>query len=309
MTPLKKFIWLVDTVMRAGETGLTLEQIADKWDHDDAMCEDGPFSKRSFHRHRNEIDDLFSIKIESYSNGSEHRYRIADGARKGYFSRWMLDSIAANRILADSKDTAQFISLESCNDTALPVLLQALKERRMVAFRYNPFWSERPIDYFNFQPHALKMFERRWYLLGHYDSSRPHLTYGLDRITDCRLQDDHYERDPDFDLDKMFDGVYGIDRGRSESKDTEIPIEEVWLKVDPYQANYLRSLRLHNSQYEVGEKDGYPIFSLRVRPTYDFKQKLLSLGSSVEVLKPESLRNVMRQEINAMMTKYPKDDE
>lgn len=29
MTPLKKYIWLVDTLMRRGEKGLTLEQIGD----------------------------------------------------------------------------------------------------------------------------------------------------------------------------------------------------------------------------------------------------------------------------------------
>ena len=304
MTPLKKYIWLVDTVMRAGETGLTMEQIADKWDHDETMYEEGPFAKRSFHRHRNEIDDLFSIKIESYSNGSEHRYRIADGARKEYFSRWMLDSIAANRILADCKDTAQFISLESCNDTALPVLLQALKEQRMVKFQYHPFWSDRTSNLFNFQPHALKMFERRWYLIGHYDDSMPHRIYALDRISDCVLQEETYKRDPEFSLEAMFDGVYGITTGTSESKSTQMPVEDIWLKVDPYQANYIRSLKLHESQHEVGERDGYPVFSLRLRPTLDFKQKLLSLGSSVEVLKPESLRNFMRQEINAMMGKY-----
>lgn len=37
MTPLKKYIWLVDTVMRAGDKGLTLEQIGEKWDGDDEM--------------------------------------------------------------------------------------------------------------------------------------------------------------------------------------------------------------------------------------------------------------------------------
>ena len=31
MTPLKKYIWLVDTVMKAGNVGLTLQQIADTY--------------------------------------------------------------------------------------------------------------------------------------------------------------------------------------------------------------------------------------------------------------------------------------
>ncbi|MDT3386151.1 MAG: WYL domain-containing protein [Bacteroidota bacterium] len=38
-------------------------------------------------------------------------------------------------------------------------------------------------------------------------------------------------------------------------------------------------------------------------------QKLLSLGSKVEVLKPESLRKEMRKEIKGMMSKYPEEYE
>jgi len=298
MTPLKKYIWLVDTVMRAEDKGLTLEQIGAKWNADDEMHDEGAFAKRSFHRHRKEIADLFGIEIESYGNGHDFRYRIADDGKNDYFRRWMMDSIAVNRIITDSQDVAQYISVESTESTALPTLLQAMKELRMVSFTYSPYWKEEPSLYYNFKPHALKMFERRWYLIGYYGSDKAHRIYALDRISHCELQEDTCRRDPKFNLEKMFDGVYGI------IVDDEVQEESIWLKVDPYQANYLRSLPLHRSQHEVGNKEGYPVFSIRVRPTYDLKQKLLSMGSSIEVLKPESLRNEMKAEIAAMLKNY-----
>ena len=74
--------------------------------------------------------------------------------------------------------------------------------------------------------------------------------------------------------------------------------------MNAYQANYLRSLPLHPSQHELKSTDEYAIFSLRVRPTYDFRQKLLSLGSTVEVLQPESLREEMKEEIAMMLKRY-----
>lgn len=301
MTPLKKYIWLVDTIMRAGEKGLTLEQIGDRWDYDDEMHDNGAFAKRSFHRHRNEIEDLFGIRIESYGNGHEFRYRIADDGNNDYFRRWMMGSIAVNRILADSKDIAQYIALESYHDTSLPTLLQAIKEQRMVSFSYNPYWAEKPLPYYNFKAHALRMFERRWYLIGCYGSSKEQRIYALDRISNCELQEDTYRRDPKFNLEDMFDGVYGIIIKEG------LPVESIWLKVDPYQANYLRSLPLHESQHEVGEKDGHPVFSIRVRPTFDLKQKLLSMGSSVEVINPESLRKEIREEVKTMLAQYAED--
>ena len=303
MTPLKKYIWLVDTIMRAGEKGLTLEQIGARWNADDEMHDEGAFAKRSFHRHRNEIKDLFGIEIESYGNGHEFRYRIADDGKNNYFRRWMMDSIAVNRIVTDSQDMAPYIALESYHDAALSTLLQAMKEQRMVSFTYNPYWAEKPLLYYNFKVHALKMFERRWYLIGSYGSSKEQRIFALDRISDCEIQEDGYQRDPKFSIEKMFDGVYGITIGE------ELPVESIWLKVEPYHANYLRSLPLHKSQNEIGERDGYPVFSLRVQPSTDLKSKLLSMGSKVEVMKPESLRKEMEEEIKAMLSKYSEEDE
>ncbi len=299
MTPLKKYIWLVDTVMRAGEKGLTLRQIAERYEQDENISNGEPYARRTFQRHRDEVLDLFGIEIECYSDGSEYRYRIADNSSNDYFRRWLLDSIAVNRIVTDSREVARYISIESTNNTALPIVLEALKDLRLVNFDYKPYWKESSTHYFNFQPHALKMFERRWYLIGRYHKT--HRTFALDRMTNVVLQEENFKRDPKFDLEKMFSGSYGIIV-------EDIPVESIWLKVEAHQANYLRSLPLHRSQMELNSKsEDYAIFALRVRPTLDLRQKILSLGSAVEVLKPESLREEMREEVRRMSKMYQAD--
>lgn len=299
MTPLKKYIWLVDTVMRAGEKGLTLRQIAERYEQDENISDGEPYARRTFQRHRDEVLDLFGIEIECYSDGSEYRYRIADNSSNDYFRRWLLDSIAVNRIVTDSREVARYISIESTNNTALPIVLEALKDLRLVNFDYKPYRKESSTHYFNFQPHALKMFERRWYLIGRYHKT--HRTFALDRMTNVVLQEENFKRDPKFDLEKMFSGSYGIIV-------EDIPVESIWLKVEAHQANYLRSLPLHRSQMELNSKnEDYAIFALRVRPTLDLRQKILSLGSAVEVLKPESLREEMREEVRRMSKMYQAD--
>lgn len=299
MTPLKRYIWLVDTVMRAGEKGLTLRQIAERYEQDENISDGEPYARRTFQRHRDEVLDLFGIEIECYSDGSEYRYRIADNSSNDYFRRWLLDSIAVNRIVTDSREVARYISIESTNNTALPIVLEALKDLRLVNFDYKPYRKESSTHYFNFQPHALKMFERRWYLIGRYHKT--HRTFALDRMTNVVLQEENFKRDPKFDLEKMFSGSYGIIV-------EDIPVESIWLKVEAHQANYLRSLPLHRSQMELNSKsEDYAIFALRVRPTFDLRQKILSLGSAVEVLKPESLREEMREEVRRMSKMYQAD--
>lgn len=302
MNVLKKYIWLVDTIMRAGEKGLTLEQIGDLWDRDDAMHDNGAFSNRSFHRHKSEIQDVFGIEIECYNSGIDYRYRIADDGKNDYFSRWMMDAIAVNRIVADSREVSELIAVESSQDSLLPVLLEALKTSSMVSFDYKPYWADHTSHYFNFMSFALKMFERRWYLIGKYDTAKPCKIYALDRMSNVELQEENYVRDSRFDVSEMFDGSYGIIID-------DAPAESVWLKVDAYQANFVRSLPLHASQHEIKRNDRYSVFALRVRPTFDFKQKILSLGATVEVLKPQSLRDDIRGEINEMINKYKDDDD
>lgn len=302
MTPLKKYIWLVDTVMKAGNAGLTLQQIADAYYFNDDINGGRLYSDRTFHRHREEIKDIFGIEIECYVSGGVYRYRIADSGKNGYFRQWMLNAIAVNRIVMDSQELAQYIAIEESHTDPLPAILQAMKEKRMMRFDYGAFWRDNVTHYTDFRPHALKMFERRWYVVGKYTADMPHHIFALDRISNIEIQEETYSRDPDFDVEEMFKDSYGIivDPGEAES---------VWIKVDAFQANYLRSLPLHHSQLELRRNEEYSVFSVRVRPTFDFKQKILSLGSTVEVLKPESLREEMKEEIKAMSAKYKDDEE
>ena len=67
------------------------------------------------------------------------------------------------------------------------------------------------------------------------------------------------------------------------------------MKVADYQANYLRSLPLHHSQKEEERAGDHAVFSYYLRPTFDFTQELLSMGDTVEVLEPASLRSEMEQ--------------
>lgn len=300
MNPLKKYIWLVDTVMRAGNTGLTQQQISDAYYYNDEINSGKPYSDRTFHRHREEIKDIFGIEIECYSAGGQYRYRIVDSGENEYFRHWLLDSIAVNRIVNDSKDVAKLIDLENVNTEYLPAVLQALKEQRMVEFDYKPYWAEVATHYFGFQTHAVKMFERRWYLIGRYKKDMPYIILALDRISHFDMTKETFRRDHDFDLEKMFDGTFGITI-------EEGNVESIWLKVEGHQANYLRSLPLHRTQLELRKEKDYSIFSIRVRPTFDLRQRILSLGSSTEVIKPEFLRKEIRNEIQQMAAKYQEE--
>ena len=129
MTPLKKYIWLVDTLMRAKDTGLTIKQISDAFEYADEISNGEKYNGRTFHRHRDEVRDIFGIDIECYSASGQYRYRIADSEDNDYFRRWLLDSIAVNRIISDNKDAARYISIERRSESTCGEIQLLIKVR------------------------------------------------------------------------------------------------------------------------------------------------------------------------------------
>ena len=72
------------------------------------------------------------------------------------------------------------------------------------------------------------------------------------------------------------------------------------------QANYLRSLTLHQTQQEIERTDEYSIFTVRLRPTFDFRQEILSQGCDMEVLEPKWFRDEMAEISKHMWDNYRK---
>ena len=80
----------------------------------------------------------------------------------------------------------------------------------------------------------------------------------------------------------------------------------VRLKITAFQANYVRDLPLHESQQEIERNDEYSIFELFVRPTYDLYQEVLRMGTQVEVLEPNYMREEILEMIRIMYNQYTK---
>ncbi len=92
-----------------------------------------------------------------------------------------------------------------------------------------------------------------------------------------------------FDAAKFFEDYYGIIIG-----DEDFEVEPVALKVDSWQSKYMRTLPLHHTQVEVERNKEYSIFEYRLYPSFDFRQKRLSMGDSVRVLAPVLLKDILR---------------
>ncbi len=93
--------------------------------------------------------------------------------------------------------------------------------------------------------------------------------------------------------------IFGIFHG-------EGPAETVILKVANHQVKYFDSLPLHKTQRKMTEKSekNYTYYEYRMSPAYDLVQHICSNGGAVEVIEPQSLRDMVADEVMQMYKLY-----
>lgn len=301
---IKKYIWLIDTVSKEGDRGITFSEINKRWERTE-MSGGESYAWRTFQNHREQIADVFGVEIACHK--SDNSYYIADRAEMkdlSGFRKWMMETVSVNNSINMCGALRSRILLEEqpSSKSFLSDILEAMRNNSMIMFDYQPYWSSEAVHYYNFEPYALKMFRRRWYLLGKYGQHNLRI-YALDRMDNLDISMDSYSLPDDFDAEIFFSHYFGV------IVEDNVEVENVVLKVNAFQANYFRSLPLHASQKETERNETYSLFSYRLTPTFDFRQELLSHGSAVEVLEPLSLRETLADEVRKMSDLYGRDKE
>lgn len=283
---LSRYVWLVDTIYQAGSAGITFHDLAEKWKDNELLSKGVEYNWRTFMRHRNDVWELFGVEIDCHKSSNSY-YIVERGnlTDTSAFRRWLLETLTVNNHINESAQLKDRILLEPnpSGGECLSTILEAMRDNNMITFEYQPFWMGGETSYlFNVEPYALKVFKRRWYLLGKYGESRLKI-YALDRMSNMDIEFNKFELPENFSAEAFFSTCFGIIVGNEEP-------QHIRLKVTAWQAHYLHTLPLHHSQKEVEHTDDYTVFSYFLRPTFDFIQELLTIGDNIEVLEPKKLR-------------------
>ena len=295
---LNKYVWLVETIYKAKK--ISFEEINQRW-LDNDLSEDKPLSIRTFHKWRQSIEEMFGLLIENENSG-QYRYYIlnADELKNGSMRSWLFNTLTVSNLMLDSVSIKDKILFEEIPDGEqfLPMILEALKKNQVLEMTYQSYNYDESFT-FKIEPYCLKAFKQRWYLVGCSPYYNKIMIYALDnRFKDLKPTNEFFDYPKDFKAEDYFDDCFGI------IADQKVKVETVKLKVSAGQANYLRSLTLHQSQKEIERTDEYSIFTVRLRPTFDFQQEILSMGSDIEVLSPDWFRDDIAKDIKHTWNKY-----
>ena len=284
---INRYVWFVTTIYNRGP--ITLEEIQCRFESHFGRGEE--LSERQFHRYTDAVEELFDIEIK-YSR-TQRGYVVADreGIDNMGMRKWLIQTFSVNNILHESQDLKNRILLEEVpsGQQHLTTIVDAMRESVALSMTYHSFHREEPST-FEVEPYCVKLFEQRWYMLGKSEGYDELRLYALDRIKALEPTERKFKLPKKFDATKFFEDYYGIIIG-----DEDFDVEPVALKVDWWQSKYLRTLPLHHSQVEVECNEEYSIFEYRLCPSFDFQQKLLSMGDSVGVLAPVLLKDILRK--------------
>ena len=295
-----RYIWLVDNILRAGERGITLEEINRRWMRSQYNETGENYPERSFHRHKNAIKEMFDIDIECDKRTGCYSISNAEDIDKGGVRTWLLNTFAVNNLINESHHLKRRILFEEIpsGQRFLTTIIEAMRDGLTIMLTYQSFNKDNPHT-FEVHPYCVKVFKQRWYMVAYspwYDDMR---IYALDRVFEVETTETKFKLPKNFDAKEYFADAFGII-----VDEENFNVERVEVKVFGNQRKYLRTLPLHSSQQETETADDYSVFTFRLRPTFDFQQELRRYGSAIEVLSPEWLRKEFAAETARMTEIY-----
>lgn len=299
-----RYIWLLDTLLNSSP--LTIDEINMLWE--DCPLSNGPIPLRTFHEQRKGIKEMFGVEIVcDRSHGNVYYVKNPEVLEKQKVAKWLLHKYSIPQEFATFNSMKDRVLLEEIplGTTLLNPIIEAMQKNVELQIDYQRYESEQEeynLQEFHVQPYALKVFNRRWYLLGYIKEKHDLRTIALDRILDLKILSTSFELPEDFDARKYFANVVGI------FVNNDLPVTKVMIRAYGTQAEYLRSTPLHKSQAEGRSKyREFAEFNYRLCITPELVTQLLAMGDKVEVLEPATLREIIKEQLQSVLNRYGKE--
>lgn len=293
---IKRYLWLIDTLKRNGK--MTFEEISKKWEDSSVNDNGTTLTQRTFYNHCQAVARHFGIDIECRRGRGLNLYRIVNPEviEENSLTKWAIDSFALGELLLGNSAISDKILIEDIPSGRewLEPILQALQQNKEIEIDYENFVGKKFTGVI--QPLCVKLFKRRWYVLGRLPEDRMRI-FSLDRLKSLAVSDNMFAYPPNFSPSEYFANFYGI-------LVTDNKPVEIIIRTYNELPGYLRSLPLHPTQHELETKDGHTDFSLHLVPTFDFIQELLLHRDQLELLKPKTLRDEISILIGRMERLY-----
>ena len=177
----------------------------------------------------------------------------------------------------------------------ISLLFDAIVNKQVLTLRYRSFKANKPIVC-EVHPYFLKQYSNRWFLFGWNAEFAQITNFALDRIEAVSpMLAEYIEKPAKVDFDTYFNDIVGVTVPQVKR------VEHVVMRVAPDRYLYIKNKPIHPSQKNY---DKEMRISIDVIPNAELVALLLSFGSQLEVLAPQSVRDMMREPVKTLNKFY-----
>jgi proteasome accessory factor B len=206
----------------------------------------------------------------------------------------------------DARDRGQLAGLEQglsfrpfapedADAAAFQVINRAMRERRILKFRYRNLgarhWQPRRA-----RPYHVACIDSHWYLFAHDEARAAVRTFALARLADPALAAERFQRPASFDPDEYLRGSFTVMKGQ---EDYAVVIE-----FDAWATDLVRGRQWHDSQTLAEMPGGGSQLRMRLSGLSEVERWVLTWGDHATVIQPRALEERVREIAKALVAKY-----
>lgn len=176
-------------------------------------------------------------------------------------------------------------------------LYQAILNQRPLLIEYKSFKALQSQQNIYF-PYLLKEYRNRWFLICKPKKGTTLITLALDRIIEFQELPNEKFIDPVINFDTYYNDLLGV------TKTEKDRAHKVVLEIDKFNAPYVLTKPIHQSQVILQETEASIIIRIDVVPNFELEREILGFGECMKVLAPRFLASRIKKRLQKSAARY-----
>jgi len=254
-------------------------------------------------------DDTFSLPMIYLSSGELSSLLIArkmlQDISGGYIGEEIssivdkITNVLTKRMsIGDRIDEAfsfQLIEYSPAPEQVFKAILEGCLKKKCLSFTYYSPATEEKSER-TVKPYHLFNYMGTWHTIGYCHLRKDIRDFALSRISEAKVLTESFKIPDDFEFKKYFLSTFGLYKGKS--------TKEVTLRFTPEKSKWIKDQIWHKDQKARYLKDGSLELSFPVSDFSEITREILKHGDAVEVIKPKTLRDLIKTEAEKIVKIY-----
>ena len=195
----------------------------------------------------------------------------------------------------DDAFSFQLIEYSPAPEQVFKAILEGCLKKRCLSFTYySPATEEKSGRVV--EPYHLFNYMGTWHTIGYCHLRKGIRDFALSRISEAKVLTESFKIPDDFEFKKYFLSTFGLYKGKS--------TKEVTLRFTPEKSKWIKEQIWHKKQKVKLLKDGSLELSFPVSDFSEITREILKHGDAVEVIKPKTLRDLIKAEAEKIVKTY-----